>query len=300
MGGGRGSGRIVVNGVDVSDAVREGGGSVPALDGIEVTGRAGNNVTMRSTSTISTSSIGSNGEVRADGSFSAGSVGDGTRVNTGGSITTGDVGRGARYNSGGSITAGNVAENANLDAGGSINCGTVARGASVDAGGSIRSGYVQAGANLDAGGSLSASGAEPGANLNAGGRINAPGWRQAREDSRGYSGGVSVGGVSIGGMNFGSVSTSSGGSMSSTEINGVKTRTDGGMITTNAGTTIQGASLIEIQKAGQTLRAVSDSGRRDMSMQDGVIRGGTVTMNGVEVGKGTVDLGANRATQMFR
>lgn len=69
---------------------------------------------------------------------------------------------------------------------------------------------------------------------------------------------------------------------------------------------IKDASFIEINRIRDglksTLTAHSANGKRDMSMQDGIIRGGTVEVNGVEQGKDQgrgIDLSKNPHTRSF-
>ena len=110
---------------------------------------------------------------------------------------------------------------------------------------------------------------------------------------------------SSGANNFDSSSFSfSGGSFSvgagnSMNINGVQMSTDGKIMMSGHSTTIQGASYIDIVKVGQTLRAVSLGGRNNMTMEGGIICGGSVKVNEVTVGSGTVDLGRDPRTQSF-
>lgn len=89
-------------------------------------------------------------------------------------------------------------------------------------------------------------------------------------------------------INFGDVSVGGGRvNMSGTSINGKKFDTDGSMSISNTNVSVSHASRIMMQKSTTRLEAKSLSGMRDMSMNNGIIRGGSVTINGVEVGRDT-------------
>jgi hypothetical protein len=82
-----GGGRVVVNGVDVTAAVKQGGdGEVGNLSGIEVKGSCGNDVEINSTESVNIQAMGNNGRIKSGGNLSAKSVGDDCKVNADGSI----------------------------------------------------------------------------------------------------------------------------------------------------------------------------------------------------------------------
>lgn len=164
--------KIIVDGVDVTQTLKDKQGEL-GLSGVEIQGKSGNDVQVRSTEGISANGFGDRADLDAQGSIRSGEVGEQSRLGADGSIRSKDVGKGSQLSAGGSIAASNVRESSNLRAGGSASVARAESGTVLSAGGSVSAGELGSNAQAHAGGSVTAGIIRTGATAEARGSLTA-------------------------------------------------------------------------------------------------------------------------------
>lgn len=138
-------GSIIVNGVDISQQVRQAQGNKPAstINGIEIQGAVGERVQVRSTSQIKMKAAGAYADIYAGNGLTMTNIGANSSVTAGNGANVGIVGEGTR-----------------LQAGNSINAYGFCAKAFVTAGNSVQAQFSHTTARVTAGNGMSLAGAE--------------------------------------------------------------------------------------------------------------------------------------------